>query len=78
MAVSLTEMLLEHGGKAKFLEFGRAASREGTQRALERHYDIREVTQLQSQWQSWVATRTTAPSVQLSQNTGEPGLLRFR
>ena len=44
MAVSLTEMLVARGGKAKFLEFGRLASREGAEAALERHYDIREVT----------------------------------
>ena len=78
MAVSLTEMLLARGGKAKFLEFGRTASREGTEAALERHYDIREVPQLQSQWQSWVSTQATASSAQLSQNTGERGLQRSR
>lgn len=76
LAVSLTEMLLAQGGKAKFLEFGRTASREGTQRALERHYSIREMAQLETQWQNWV--RRAAPGVQLSLHAAEPSVPRFR
>lgn len=69
MAVSVTEMLLARGGKAKFLEFGRDAGREGTQRALERHYRIRDLAGLQTQWESWARHQTNSgPPVALSQH----------
>lgn len=54
VAVSLTDMLLKAGGKRTFLEFGRAASRDGVEKALARYYQVRNLTELQTQWQSWV------------------------
>jgi hypothetical protein len=66
VAVSLTEMLLKAGGKRTFLEFGRAAGRDGVEKALARYYQVRSLTDLQTRWQSWVTQ--TMPRETLSLN----------
>jgi hypothetical protein len=55
VAVTLTEMLLDRGGNKKLLEFGETINRVGWARAVEQHYQIRDVEELQRLWQSWVS-----------------------
>jgi hypothetical protein len=68
VAVSLTEMLLESGGKQTFLEFGRMAGRDGFQPAIARYYQVRDMAELQIRWQKWVS-RSASASPQLSRLT---------
>jgi len=62
VASSLTEYLLEHGDKAKFLEFAFASKTDGCGKALERVYSIRSVADLQTRWQDWVSERSARKS----------------
>ena len=68
-AVSLTEMLLERGGKQKLLAFGKQAAEVGCRRALAEHYGIADIDQLQTAWQAWAAHPPHKPApFQVSQN----------
>lgn len=53
-AVSLTDFLLTRKSKQTLLEFGNAAGHMGWDAALQKHYGISSVSQLQSDWQIWL------------------------
>jgi hypothetical protein len=55
VAASVVEYLLSLDSREKLLEFAQAASREGCDAALRRHYKIGGVEELQSRWQAWAA-----------------------
>jgi len=72
-AASLTSMLLERGGKEKLLEFGQSASRSGWREALQSHYQIRDVAELERVWQSWVMQAARGETtIRLSQRRAAP------
>lgn len=54
-AVSLSEFLLTRGDRFRFIEFALAGHGQGWDAALQRHYQIQNVAQLQELWQSWVS-----------------------
>ncbi len=51
---SLTEYLIEQGGRARFLEFVRDGSVGEWDRAVQVHYGRRDVETLQTAWSEWV------------------------
>lgn len=53
VAASLTEYLLSHGDRAKFLRFAIAGKKDGWDNALQKHYGIPSVRHLQTAWQAW-------------------------
>jgi hypothetical protein len=59
ISVSLTEYLLAHGGRQTFLKFVAAGSGGGWDAALDQFYGIRDVKDLQTQWQTWVGRTLT-------------------
>lgn len=56
-AVSLSEFLLVRGDRSRLVEFALAGRGQGWDAALQRHYQIQDVAQLQALWQSWAATQ---------------------
>jgi hypothetical protein len=61
VACSLAEYLLTRGDKPTFLRFAVAGKRAGWDAALEQHYQIGSVRQLQERWREWVSgSRTSA------------------
>lgn len=60
VCATLTDMLLSRGDKQTLLDFGQSAAQLGWDGALQKHYNIPNVSQLQSEWQSWVS-RSTSP-----------------
>ncbi len=58
VAWSLSQFLLERGGKGKMLKFAVDGKATDWNSALRKHYDIADLTVLQEQWQSW-ATRSS-------------------
>jgi hypothetical protein len=59
-ATSLVSFLLTRGDERKLLEFGTAGQRHGWDTAIESHYQIQNVRELQSQWQQWLADTVNA------------------
>lgn len=57
VAWSLSQLLLERGGKEKMLKFAVDGKATDWNSALKRHYDIHHVTMLQQQWQNWVTEK---------------------
>jgi hypothetical protein len=57
VAASLAEFLVERAGRGKFVSFAVAGRAEGWDRALQRHYGIRNVATLESRWQDWAIVR---------------------
>ncbi len=55
-AVSVTEYLVQQGGRQKFIEFISDSQTLGCDLALDRHYGIRSTAQLQEDWQRAVST----------------------
>lgn len=54
VAASVTEYLLERGGKARFLRFAIEGKIEGYAPALMRHYGIAGIPALEADWREWV------------------------
>jgi hypothetical protein len=57
VAASVTEYLLTKASRAAFLRFAVDAQAQGCDAALATHYRIRGVTELQGEWQSWLARK---------------------
>lgn len=80
VAVSVTEYLLSRADKATFLRFAQAGKREGWDRALEHHYRIASVRDLQGAWQTWAShgpqtlTRPSTTPRQEAATKAEPRL----
>ena len=53
VAWSLTQFLLERGGKEKMLKFAVDGKATDWNSALRKHYDTGDITVLQQQWQGW-------------------------
>jgi hypothetical protein len=51
---SLADFLVQAGGKARYLEFLETAHRHGWDRAIEQHYSLKGVSELESRWNNWV------------------------
>jgi hypothetical protein len=51
---SLADFLVQAGGKARYLEFLETAHRHGWDRAIAEHYNLKDVSDLESRWNSWV------------------------
>ena len=51
---SLADFLVQAGGKARFLEFLETAHRQGWDRAIEQHYSLKGVNELDDRWNNWV------------------------
>lgn len=56
-AVSLSEFLLTRGDRSRLVEFALAGHEQGWDAALQRHYQIQDVAQLQEMWQPWVTAQ---------------------
>jgi hypothetical protein len=61
-AASLTQYLLTRGDKANFLRFAMTGQTAGWERAVQQHYGINSVSQLQFVWQSWVSSSSQGKS----------------
>ena len=55
VAASVAEFLVSRESKATFLKFAVDGKKEGLDRALEKHYGLRGVGNLQIAWQTWAA-----------------------
>lgn len=55
LCASLTDLLIERGGKKKLLEFGQRVERAGLDRALAETYGLNNAAELESQWRTYVA-----------------------
>ncbi|MEX1096178.1 MAG: hypothetical protein WED34_09020 [Planctomycetales bacterium] len=51
---SLADYLVQQGGKPRYLQFLDAAEREGWDHALQQHYRLGSVENLEQRWNSWV------------------------
>ena len=69
---SLADFLVQAGGKTRYLQFLDAAHRQGWDRAIEQHYSLEGVDDLESRWNNWVmagSPRLNIPSgTQLASN----------
>jgi hypothetical protein len=59
-STSLVSFLLTRGDERTLLEFGALGQHSGWDAALESHYQIRNVRELQAQWQAWLEGSVTA------------------
>lgn len=50
----LTELLIQSGGRAKFLKFLQTANSEGWDRAIHAHYGRQGIVALDQEWSQWV------------------------
>ncbi len=53
---SLAELLIEHGGKRRYLDFLEDAHSRGWDAALRTHYNVRDMESLERQWLAWVGS----------------------
>lgn len=60
LASSVTDFLVERGGKLEVVTFARDVRSEGWTTPLRRHYGIQDLSELEHLWQAWVADRTVA------------------
>ncbi|WP_425398767.1 hypothetical protein [Aeoliella sp.] len=75
-AESLTDFLIERGGRQKFVEFV-ADSRGSVERALAAHYGIRSVSQLEHQWRAAVRKQVSRQQRPVAATiAGEPRYVR--
>ena len=51
---SLADFLVQAGGKTRYLEFLETSHRQGWDRAIEEHYSLAGVEELESRWNNWV------------------------
>jgi hypothetical protein len=51
---SLAELLVQEGGRSKYLKFLGDAHQQGWERALQAHYGYRSVENLEQRWRDWV------------------------
>ena len=64
VAVSLTEYLLSRSSPTDVVRFAAAAKRDGWEIALEQHYALKSLEDLELAWQAWarLVARTTIES----------------
>ena len=55
VAASLTQYLLSRGDRAEFLRFAITGKEKGWDQALQQHYSLSTVRDLQVAWQAWVS-----------------------
>ena len=68
-ASSLTEFFLAHGDRARFLACVQDAHQSGWDHAINKHYRIGDIRDLQQRWQSWVARNPERLSLPSSKGT---------
>ncbi len=51
---SLAELLVQEGGRARYLNFLGDAHKQGWERAIQTHYGYRSVESLEQRWRDWV------------------------
>jgi hypothetical protein len=51
---SLAELLVQEGGRARYLKFLNDAHQQGWERAVQTHYGYRSVESLEQRWRDWV------------------------
>lgn len=57
IACSVSQFLIERGGRHELLAFGEAIQRQGLQAALNNSYELISVDELSKEWQAWYAAR---------------------
>jgi hypothetical protein len=62
---SLAELLVQEGGRSRYLKFLADAHREGWDKAIQAHYGYRGVDDLEKRWHGWVMAG--CPEVELPQ-----------
>lgn len=72
VAASLTEFLLNRGGKARFLRFAMDGKAAGYPAALMHHYQIAGIGALETQWQQWVRQGCGASATAASEGGQRP------
>jgi len=60
---SLTQFLLQRGGRRHFLRFLKDAHHRGWERAIAAFYDVSNIESLEQKWTGWVLAGSPAPSV---------------
>ncbi len=63
-SLSLVRFLAERDEPAKIVDFAAAATVEGYDRALQKHYGIHDVAALESRWREYADSRRKAPAEQ--------------
>ena len=66
VAASVAQFLAGLGGKPKVIEFAKAGQQGGWDQAAHSCYGVRDVAELQAQWQSWVSDRAAQDTSQAS------------
>ena len=83
---SLADFLVQAGGKTRYLDFLETAHRQGWDRAIEEHYSLEGVDDLESRWNNWVMAGSPKLNIpkdsQLASNeeakTGQPACRRAK
>ena len=65
-AASVAQFLASLGGKPKVIEFAKAGQQGGWDQAAHDCYGVRDVAELQAQWQNWVSARSVQDTAQAS------------
>jgi len=72
---SLAELLVQEGGRTRYLKFLSDAHREGWDKAVHAHYGYRNVDDLEKRWTEWViagSPELELPKGQLLVDAGQP------
>jgi hypothetical protein len=56
-AASVTEFLVQRGGKTRLVEFASSGQKRGWDRAASDYYGVQDIAQLQTAWQDWVTRK---------------------
>jgi hypothetical protein len=62
---SVAELLVQEGGRARYLKFLADANRDGWDKAVHAHYGYRGIDDLESRWHTWVIAGS--PEIELPQ-----------
>jgi len=57
-ASSITEFLVQRGGKTRVVDFASNGPKRGWDRAASDYYDVRDLADLQSAWQAWATEKS--------------------
>ncbi len=68
-SISLTRFLVEQSSPARFVEFVRDAQRNGTEAALQRHYQMKGYSDLQDRWLTYARSSTLDSQVRTASGT---------
>jgi len=75
VAASVTQYLLDRGGRNRFLRFAMEGKAAGYAQALMRHYGIADLAALEAGWQEWVRQDYAPPATAASGVTPRAGAL---